>query len=249
MNDKIQTTTSIGDTGLAKKRTIGLPSLHKRMSAPQSDATSDAKPNRIALLLDCSGSMSGSDDYNATVVKSKIDLLKDAMTGFVNACNFADTALAIETFPSGDHDESEIGAKSTRVPLTTLHPFLMTSVMMLRAGGGTPMAVAMRYAVSTYSLTRAVLVSDGDADNSIAALREAETYKEAGVPCDCVHIGQSAGGEETLKEIARVTGGMFMKFTDVSSFAKNFRYLTPAFYAQLTSGSVTAAQLGAKEIK
>jgi hypothetical protein len=248
MNDKIQTANTTGDS-LAKKRTIGLPALHKRMSAPSADAVSDTKANRIALLLDCSGSMSGSDDYNATVVKSKIDLLKDAMTGFVNACNFGDTALAIETFPSGDHSESEIGAKSTRVPLTTLHPFLMTSIMMLRAGGGTPMSAAMKYAVGTYSLTRAVIVSDGDADNATAAISEAATYKEAGIPCDTVHIGQSAGGEETLKEIARVTGGMFMKFTDVSSFAKNFRYLTPAFYAQLTSGSVTAAQLGAKEIK
>jgi hypothetical protein len=74
-------------------------------------------------------------------------------------------------------------------------------------------------------------------------------FKEAGVPIDCVHIGSSTGGESTLKEIAERTGGVFMKFTDVGNFAKNFKYLTPGYYGQLTSGAISAAALGATEIK
>jgi hypothetical protein len=111
------------------------------------------------------------------------------------------------------------------------------------------MAEAMNYALINYSLTRAVLVSDGQPDSEPKAYDEAHNFKAAELPCDCVHIGNETCGEDCLRRIAEITGGQYIKFTDIASFSRSFKYLTPAFYAQLTSGNVTAAQLGAKEIK
>ena len=51
------------------------------------------------------------------------------------------------------------------------------------------------------------------------------------------------------RKIASETGGIFIKFSDVNAFSKAFGYLTPSYRAMLTSGSVSASELGAKEIK
>lgn len=211
---------------------IRLPGLHARLSNPKVAAGIDplTRQNRIALMLDASGSMCG----------SKIQSLRDACASFVQSCNMSDTALAVETFGA----EPEI-----RVALTCQQPLLAMTVMSIPASGGTPMAAALEYVLRTYSITRGVLVSDGQPDSEAAAYLVAEQYKTAEIPVDCVHIGQSVSGEACLQRIAEMTGGKFIKFTDIQSFAKNFKYLTPAYYAQLTSGAVDAAQLGAREVK
>jgi Mg-chelatase subunit ChlD len=211
---------------------IRLPGLHARLTSPKISAELDpaTKPNRIALMLDASGSMSG----------DKIDALRTACGSFVSACNFSDTALAVETFGA----EPEI-----RVALTCQQPLLAMTVMTIPACGGTPMANAMDYVLNSYSITRGVIVSDGQPDSEQAAYGVAEHYKAAEIPIDCVHIGADAGGEACLRRIAEMTSGKFIKFTDIASFAKSFKYLTPAFYAQLSDGSMSAALLGAKEVK
>jgi Mg-chelatase subunit ChlD len=212
------------------KGVVRLPGLHARLTNPQRAEALDptTKPNRIALMLDASGSMNG--DKNKS--------LQDACQSFVSACNFADTALAIETFGA----EPEI-----RVALTCQQPLLMMTMMSIPAHGGTPMADALDYVLNSYSITRGVIVSDGQPDSESAAYSVADHYKAAEIPVDCVHIGHSSSGEACLKRIAEITGGHYIKFTDIASFAKNFKMLTPAFYAQLTSGG--AAALGAAEVK
>jgi Mg-chelatase subunit ChlD len=212
-------------------RKLGIPALHQRLAAPVVGANdSSVMPNRIALMLDASGSMHG----------EKIQMLRDAMSSFVTFCNMRDTALAIESF--GDDNRS-------RLALTTFQPLLMTTAMQIDACGSTPLHLAMDYVLMTYSVTRGVIVSDGNADCPSLCLDCAGRYAEAGIPVDCVHIGDSTAGEDLLRQISERTNGKYIKFTDVSSFAKSFKYLTPTFYAQLTSGAVDAAQLGAKEIK
>ena len=222
-------------TTIAKKSTLSVATgLHARLRNPQVIATADpnTRANRIALLLDVSGSMSG----------HKEESLRNAVASFVNSCSFADTSVALEPFGEG-------WPPPNRLPLTTFGPMLLTTAMMLRASGGTPMAEAMDYVLNSYSLTRCVLVSDGQPDSEERAYDVARQYQTASLPCDCVHIGDSSSGEQCLRKIAEMTGGQFIKFTDINSFAKSFKYLTPAYYAQLTSGNVSAAQLGAKEIK
>lgn len=206
--------------------------LHARLQSPTVTTQLDAntKPNRIALMLDASGSMSG----------NKIESLREACQSFVQNCNFGDTALALETFGA----EPEI-----HIALTCQQPLLMMTAMSLAACGNTPMATTMDYTLNSYSITRGVIVSDGQPDSETATYGVAMQYKEAGIPVDCVHIGTSVSGEACLQRIAEITGGKFIKFTDIASFSKNFKYLTPAYYAQLTSGGASAAMLGAKEIK
>ena len=231
---------------LAQRRSLGLPKLHQKMQQAKSQIDKNdpsTLPNRIALMLDCSGSMAG----------DKIQSLRDACTSYVQQCDFRDTALAIEAFPSGFSDWDEIDQRranaTTRIALTSVQPFLMTTVMSLNASGGTPLTEAMIYVLNTYSITRGIIVSDGDANNPYSAIESAKDYREAGIPVDCVHIGSSSQGEDTLQQIAELTGGKFIKFTDIASFGRSFKYLTPALYGSLTDGSASANLLGAKEIK
>jgi Mg-chelatase subunit ChlD len=228
---------STSGTTIANKNKATIPQrggLHARLQNPviAVDTDPNTRPNRIALLLDVSGSMNG----------ERIRCLRDAVTSFIQACDFSDTALALEPFGEGNPPPN-------RMALMCFGPLLMTTVQMLQATDSTPMAEAMCYALTSYSLTRCVLVSDGLPDSESHAYAAAAEYREAGLPCDCVHIGESTSGEACLHRIAELTGGQYIKFTDINSFARSFKYLTPAYYAQLTSGGVSAAQLGATELK
>jgi Mg-chelatase subunit ChlD len=113
--------------------------------------------------------------------------------------------------------------------------------------------------IEEMSMTRGVVVSDGvatdwteiDIDQALESTKGKilQIYKEQGIPLDCVHISSSQEGEDLLRRIASETGGIFLKFSDVNAFSKAFGYLTPGYRAMLTSGSVDAKQIGAKEIK
>ena len=221
-------------TGLTNQRSgLKLPALHARL---RQNITSQTDPNtcrdRIALMLDVSGSMAG----------PKIVALRDAACGFVQACDMTTTSVAIEPFGEGSPPPH-------RLPLTCVQPMLVTTSMSLVDGGSTPMAQAMDYVINAYGVTRAVIVSDGEPDNAQACYDTAAQYRDAKLMIDCVHIGDSTSGEACLRRIAEITGGQYIKFTDVAQFSKSFKYLTPAFYGILTSGGLSASDIGAKELK
>lgn len=97
-------------------------------------------------------------------------------------------------------------------------------------------------------LTRGIIISDGEADVPNAALDYARKYAASETVVDTVHIGNSTGGEKLLQEIASITGGIYIKFSDVAAFSKAFEYLTPERRATLMLPGA-AALLGAKELK
>jgi len=209
--------------------------------AVDSNDNAEKMPNRIVLMLDCSGSMYG----------ESIENLKEAVQNFAQRCNFADTSVAIETFPRHKHS----------LELTCNRSLIMNFVHMIDAGGDTPMRKCVEWCIEGISMTRGVIVSDGsptdwhgnfeyemsnDSQNEDSVLKR---YIEQKIPLDCVHIGDATSGEAFLKKIAEATGGIFLKFTDTSAFSTAFGYLTPAFRAMLTSGEVNAKGLGAKEIQ
>ena len=201
-------------------------------------------PNRITLMLDKSGSM---NDYEKDS-KRRIALLKDDIENFVGRCNLNDTSVAIETFPP-----------SIAVPLTSNRTILTSASYGLSASGNTPMRQCVVDCLGKIPMTRGVIVSDGAATDWNRGYYHAEEedlsdeillkYKEAGIPIDCVHISEGSSGEELLRHIAATTGGIFIKFTDVSAFAQAFGYLAPGFRAMLTDGRVSASDLGAREIR
>jgi len=186
---------------------------------------------------------------------SRIDLLKKALQNFIARCDFTNTAIAIETFP-----------ESFELALTNSQLMLSTVGFMFEAGGNTPMRHCVEAALGKVPMTRGVIVSDGEAtdwrfhddragmevwlDEKLGTHPDEllAKYKEAGIPIDCVHISTDSGGEALLRKIAETTGGLFIKFTDVSAFAQAFGYLAPGFRAMLTDGRVSASELGAREV-
>jgi Mg-chelatase subunit ChlD len=220
-------------------------SFQERTNASKArSADASTLPNRLALMLDCSSSMTG----------SKIDLLKQAVENFVNRCAMQDTALALETFPA-----------VVDLALNNVGWMIIQTAQSLRAAGNTPMHACAERCLDKIPMTRGIIVSDGEAtdwhqyhyddwDEEEGKPKPTQDdllikYKAAGIPIDCVHIGDSTSGEDLLRHIAKETGGVYLKFTDVSAFANAFGYLTPSYRAMLTSGSVSAASLGAKEIQ
>lgn len=187
-------------------------------------------PNRIAIMIDQSGSMGGYDEENPN---SKIRLLENALQDFITKSNTGDTSLAIESFPAG-----------TRFALTNEKLLLWTLVQGLKAGGGTPMSEAMEFCLKSYPLTRGIIISDGDADFAPRSITEQYARKE--IKIDCVHIGDSSGGESTLREIAEKTGGLFIKFKDVKSFSEAFQFLLPEHRQNAARLMLTA---GASEVR
>lgn len=242
------------DSSIQQPVKFGLKGMQARAqelrSAPPAEVSTF--PNRIGLLLDISGSM-GSAVYSSEDNKAKIDHLKDAVGDFTTSCNSGDTAITVYSFPgSGDADFDDYGRSVPTQGLNlTNQPFAVVGfVNGLHAHGGTPMAPAMMLLLEQQPITRALLISDGDADNPSGAIANAHHYKEAGIQIDCVHIGDSKGGEETLKTIAEITGGNYFKWSKVGAFARNVKYLSPGFKAMLPY-SVDAAKkmLEADEVK
>lgn len=210
-------------------------SLHARVA--QRGTALQAK-DRLCLLLDVSGSMAGgyySEDKNAS---SPIELLKRSVEAFVQTCSEG-TALSFHTFP-----------EQRSVPMTLTKALIILESSDLYAGGGTPMAQAMQKALDE-NPTRCVLISDGGPESAERAFQVADTYvkRVPSLVCDTVHIGHSTNGEEVLRRIAEMTGGVYIKFEDVSKLVGGLKYLTPSYRALLTSGNVDAKQLGAKEVK
>lgn len=179
-------------------------------------------PNRICLMLDCSGSMNG----------EPIVLLRQAVEAYTNACNFRDTSIALEPFPLN------YGGTYRQVPLTTNKWLLQTEGQKLSATGGTPIDSALKNAIENNSITRGVLVSDGSPDSEERAYAQLGPYIETQTPVDTVHIGISQSGEEFLKTVAERTGGIYMKFKDIGQFVGAFKYLSPALRGFLVSSDI-----------
>ncbi len=243
-------------TGLSvnkgKLKSSSSPFQQRVNTAKASVPDAAAMPHRLCLMLDRSSSMSSPADYTRDRHdnKTKIELLKDAIDNFVNRCDFTNTSIAVETFPA-----------SLELSLCSIGVMITSSVAGITASGNTPMRRCVESCLEKIPMTRGIIVSDGEATDWHWHRYEGEgvpekedddiltKYKKAQIPIDCVHIGDSSSGEELLRRIAKETGGVYLKFSDVNAFSKGFSYLTPGYRAQLTDGSVDAAKLGATEVR
>lgn len=231
----------------SNKITVG-GGLHGRLKAaevlkeiaPPTDPRSF--PNRLAIIADFSGSMDerATGRWDTDNVKTKLNLLTDAVQDFALRSNPQDTAIAVESFPKG-----------FRIELTNDSQQVYMQMLGVSTIGSTPMSEGMYNALECHNPTRAMLISDGDHDGGDDPFTAAKKYKSREIIIDTVHIGSSSRGEEALKRIAETTGGMFMKFKDVATFSANFHMLLPEGRAQL-AGMLPyqrAELLGADEVK
>lgn len=223
---------------LTKKNKISVTSggsLHARIaeaelrkevapSAPDGFIDVNTLPNRLVIMIDQSGSMNG----------EPIKLLETAVQDFVMKSDSSNTAIAVKSFPS-----------DTNIELTNDKMKLWMLLMGLRASGGTPMNTCMRDCLGhSNTMTRAILISDGQPDSS--PLETAKLYAKREVKIDTVHIGETTMGEDVLKQISEITGGLFVKFKDISSFSKAFAFLLPESRANAAQLFLTA---GADEVR
>ena len=248
-------TTASGLTNFAAK-----PSIHSRIAAAEKiraeQAATAAKLGgtkfinfaRIMIFPDSSGSMgSAADDSERSYARaqrgsgnfqSRLDMLKLAVDTYLQNCNPSLNVVGVASFPEGAFSEP-----------TPLYATIRTSVAALEPNGGTPMHDAMGYCIESVSFNHGVLISDGCPDNSEEVLSLAKLYKTKNVTCDAVHIGSDRSGESLMKQVAEITGGAYIKFTDVASFAKSFSYLAPAKRGILSASKNPVALLGAADVK
>lgn len=222
--------------------------LHSRIKAaevlkeiaPQIDPRQ--LPNRLSIICDFSGSMDerASGKWSEDNMKTKLQLLQEAVQDFALRSNTQDTALAVESFPRG-----------FRVNLTNDSQEVYMRMLGIQTLGSTPMSEGMYASLDNHSPTRAMLISDGDHDGGDDPYTAAQKYKQKEIIIDTVHIGVSTRGEECLKRIAEITGGMYMKFKDVQSFSQSFHYLLPESRAAIAGmlPEQRANLLGADEVK
>lgn len=186
-------------------------------------------PNRIGLVFDDSGSMSG----------ARIESAHQAIDVFVKNCNVADTALAL--YP--------LNAK-TRA-LSTNYIDIAMYGMSIPASGGTPLYRRLLELIQNENITRAVAFSDGAPTDMNTVKEEViAAYKEKKVPIDAIFIGDASDTEARSKmmELAERTGGIFLHFVGPETLAKSFKYLTPAYRAMLTSGAIDKKKVERGEI-
>jgi hypothetical protein len=174
-------------------------------------------PDRIGIVMDDSGSMSG-------------DPIKDAHKGieeFLRSCRKNQTAVAV--YPMN----------ASPLKLSSELPAIAQLVQSIRATGGTPAVETLGRLIDNEPITRAIMFSDGSfnmhnwesGDTNYTLFNQLIRKKcnEKELIVDTVYIGPSAedSGAINLKKIAEDTGGIFMHFVPGKcSFASAFKYLT-----------------------
>jgi len=184
-------------------------------------------PNRLGLVLDDSGSMSGSMPQVHLAVET-----------FIKNCNSNDTALCL--YP----------LNAQQMSLTNNFASVGIFAATLEATGGTPLYTKLQLMLEKENITRAVAFSDGsptdnstvygeDTNNSNKHEATMKLYQAKKVPIDTIYIGYSdSSGYRTMKRIADETGGIFLHFTDASILAKSLKYLTPHYRAMLMNAEL-----------
>ena len=243
---------------------IGKPfvgSLQERIA--NAKAAKESNTSTIQLLVDCSGSMDALVPGLVSGVQAsetRISLLRKAVDSFINETDLAQYQIGIEPFPPTSNGHCK--------PTNSRALLGVVAAGIESAYGATPMGAAISRTLNLTPLPeRAIIISDGEAtDNAIAPFKSptdfsqvaeyeqdksgasTEIQKRTMPVFDCVHIGDSSSGEETLKEISKLTGGIYMKFKDLDAFKKSFKYLSPKYRAMLTSGNAKELT-GAEEVK
>lgn len=182
------------------------------------------RENRIIVLADDSGSMSGTPIENA----------KKAISEFLKTCNPINTAVGIYSF-----------AKTWGLTCD----FISLDVLKesLNATESTPLYSTLSKIITKENLTRAVVFSDGaptdhdyrfPTENDLEEEEEEDStaskagpiiqsYIDKKIPIDTVYIGN--GENDILKDIAEWTGGIYLHFKDSGTFGKAFKFLAPAY--------------------
>ena len=168
--------------------------------------------NRYAIGYDDSGSMMGSMQDAAK-----------AVAGFLGACSPLETSVAI--YPYNREAKG----------LTNIFDMVNAYVGGIAATGSTPLWSVLGKMLDT-PITRAIIFSDGGPTDSESD--EITKAREKHIPVDTVYIG--GGDSAILQDIAERTGGIYLRFDDTTTFAKQMKYLSPRYVALLSNADLKA---------
>lgn len=211
----------------------------------------DEVPEKIRIIFDDSGSMSG-------------DKIKDARAGcieFLRNCVLNQTACAVHILnPEFATDLIDLTS------LTTNLPALSVLIEKIRATGGTPLTKILWKALKADpKATRLIVFSDGAPTDDYEHNKE-QIFAfaiENKIPVDTVLIWDTTRYSSyqvqtpveehyeyrTLKELADKTNGYFLVFDRSKvDFKSAFKYLAPNLRGKLSDGKVRLA-LQAGELK
>jgi Mg-chelatase subunit ChlD len=180
------------------------------------------KPLDVVLVLDKSGSME-STDYPP----DRITAAKEAAKIFVNQIK-EDDRVAVVSFSS---------STSTVVSFTSNKDSATSKIGGISTGGGTAVGEGIITALDVLengreeSVKAIVLLSDGANNRGISPKTAANRAKGRGIPIYTVGIGTVGGGkdpldEQTLKEIASITGGEYLYAPDESELKRVYEILS-----------------------
>jgi Ca-activated chloride channel homolog len=185
----------------------------------------------VVLAVDISSSMAAED-----MQPDRISAARQAAKAFVNRLP-RDTRIALVTF--------HIFA-SVNVPLTREHGQIQKGIDMLTAGGSTALGDGLYLSLDQLALrldeetepgpALVVLLSDGESNRGIDPLIAAERARIEGITVYTVGIGQRGEiavvkdtevglDEDTLKQIAEMTGGYYFYAAETSELTEIYTTL------------------------
>lgn len=183
--------------------------------------------NRIGIVIDDSGSMSGEPMDNA----------KAGVKNFIVSCDYKSTSIAI--YPMNAEHKT----------LTCNYEIASVYTSTLQATGGTPLYETLMKLIETEKITRAVAFSDGSPNGRLLNNENIESfpyqvvgkYKSSEIPIDTVYIGlKDTQPAKEMEKIAEITGGTFVHFEDSKTLSKSLKYLAPIYRALLANPEIKA---------
>jgi Mg-chelatase subunit ChlD len=175
-----------------------------------------------AVVFDKTGSMSGTD-----LSPTRLEAAKEAALAFIRRKRILDgrDRTAVIAFNESARLCSAFGR----------HPHeAQGDVRTLTADGGTNITAGLQAALEAVTAEgkrlpsptlRCVLLTDGEHNSGRSPIDDGvvDRMKRAGVIVDCVAIG--GAGDALLKEIAKRTGGQFVRCVDFASLLRHYEDL------------------------
>lgn len=193
-----------------------LEELKKAKLAEQSGTALALAPNRIALIVDTSGSMAmpfGS-------AGSRTDAATQATRSIITASNSKDTHYAIITYNSYSHVVHPMGTGYAKLLATSFYPT-----------GSTSLFDALQLALGQKA-NRCILLSDGEILDISQCLNLIEkAFIPNKIKIDTIAIGDA--NDSVMQHIADLTGGVFRRANTPEELSKLFLSLEPKNYLRL----------------
>lgn len=165
---------------------------------------------RVIAVIDHSGSMNDKFLTASGRQMNRMEAVIEAIHYIVDSSSRATSQIGLIGFSS---------APEVLAMPTDKFSVVKVAAMALRPTSSTQYGPALERAL-VLEADRVILLSDGEANDKDAAIKMAHTYRERKIKIDTVGIGDD--GLALLKQIADMTGGVFM-------FADNLEELQTAF--------------------